>query len=50
MQAADTAFMRNVSLLKDIETAEKSQKTQIPPEVVSLETPYWTSVEEYTHK
>ncbi|XP_044611039.1 centrosomal protein 15 isoform X1 [Equus asinus] len=41
MQAAETAFKRNLSLLKDIEAAEKSLQTRIhpapPPEVVSLE-------------
>ncbi|XP_014648916.1 PREDICTED: uncharacterized protein C3orf14 homolog isoform X1 [Ceratotherium simum simum] len=41
MQAAETAFKRNLSLLKDIEAAEKSLQTRIhpppPPEVASLE-------------
>ncbi|XP_003363157.1 centrosomal protein 15 isoform X2 [Equus przewalskii] len=54
MQAAETAFKRNLSLLKDIEAAEKSLQTRIhpapPPEVVSLETLYWASVEEYIPK
>ncbi|XP_007529227.1 centrosomal protein 15 kDa isoform X1 [Erinaceus europaeus] len=50
IQAAEVAFERNRSLLKDIEAAERSLKTRIhpllPPEVVSLETLYWASVEE----
>ncbi|XP_047386164.1 uncharacterized protein C3orf14 homolog [Sciurus carolinensis] len=50
-KAADNAFKRNLSLLKDIEAAEKSLQTRIHPdprpEVVSLETRYWASVEEY---
>ncbi|XP_019482053.1 PREDICTED: uncharacterized protein C3orf14-like isoform X2 [Hipposideros armiger] len=54
IQAAETAFKRNLSLLKDIEAAEKSLQTRIhllpPPEVVSLETLYWASVEEYIPK
>ncbi|XP_002713328.1 centrosomal protein 15 [Oryctolagus cuniculus] len=54
VQAAETAFKRNRSLLKDIETAEKSLQTRIHPlprpEVVSLETRYWASVEEYIPK
>ncbi|XP_014409332.2 uncharacterized protein C3orf14 homolog isoform X1 [Camelus ferus] len=54
MQAAETAFKRNLSLLKDIEAAEKSLQTRIQPlprpEVVSLETLYWASVEEYIPK
>ncbi|XP_014648926.1 PREDICTED: uncharacterized protein C3orf14 homolog isoform X2 [Ceratotherium simum simum] len=54
MQAAETAFKRNLSLLKDIEAAEKSLQTRIhpppPPEVASLETLYWASVEEYIPK
>ncbi|XP_059246066.1 centrosomal protein 15 kDa isoform X1 [Mustela nigripes] len=41
MQAAETAFKRNLSLLMDIEAAEKSLQTRIhpipSPEVVSLE-------------
>ncbi|XP_060058981.1 centrosomal protein 15 kDa isoform X2 [Erinaceus europaeus] len=41
IQAAEVAFERNRSLLKDIEAAERSLKTRIhpllPPEVVSLE-------------
>ncbi|XP_057562623.1 uncharacterized protein C3orf14 homolog isoform X1 [Hippopotamus amphibius kiboko] len=54
MQAAETALQRNLSLLKDIEAAEMSLQTQIhpvpPPEVASLETLYWASVEEYIPK
>ncbi|KAM7063912.1 centrosomal protein 15 isoform 1-T7 [Molossus nigricans] len=54
IQAAETAFKRNLSLLKDIEAAEKSLQTRIhplpPPEVVSLETLYWASVEDYLPK
>uniref|UniRef100_A0A8C9QIL7 Chromosome 3 open reading frame 14 n=1 Tax=Spermophilus dauricus TaxID=99837 RepID=A0A8C9QIL7_SPEDA len=54
LQAAETAFKRNLSLLKDIEAAEKSLQTRIHPdprpEVVSLETRYWASVEEYIPK
>ncbi|XP_062940536.1 centrosomal protein 15 [Cynocephalus volans] len=54
LQAAEIAFKRNLSLLKDIEAAEKSLQTRIHPlprsEVVSLETRYWTSVEEYIPK
>ncbi|KAK2505511.1 hypothetical protein MC885_015976 [Smutsia gigantea] len=54
MQAAETAFKRNLSLLKDIEAAEQSLRTRshpLPlPEVVSLETLYWASVEEYIPK
>ncbi|XP_014920745.1 centrosomal protein 15 isoform X1 [Herpailurus yagouaroundi] len=54
IQAAQTALKRNLSLLKDIEAAEKSLQTRshpIPsPEVVSLETLYWASVEEYIPK
>uniref|UniRef100_A0A8D1Y6E2 Uncharacterized protein n=1 Tax=Sus scrofa TaxID=9823 RepID=A0A8D1Y6E2_PIG len=53
-QAAENAFKRNLSLLKDIEAAEESLQTRIhalpPPEVVSLETLYWSSVEEYIPK
>lgn len=52
--AAETAFKRNLSLLKDIEAAEKSLQTRLhlpaPPELVSLETLYWASVEEYIPK
>uniref|UniRef100_A0A8C7AWG9 Centrosomal protein 15 n=1 Tax=Neovison vison TaxID=452646 RepID=A0A8C7AWG9_NEOVI len=54
MQAAETAFKRNLSLLIDIEAAENSLQTRIhpipSPEVVSLETLYWASVEEYIPK
>ncbi|XP_029773809.1 uncharacterized protein C3orf14 homolog [Suricata suricatta] len=54
IQAAEIAFKRNLSLLEDIEAAEKSLQTRshkIPsPEVVSLETLYWASVEEYIPK
>ncbi|XP_037347978.1 uncharacterized protein C3orf14 homolog [Talpa occidentalis] len=54
IQAAESAFERNLCLLKDIETAEKSLQTRIhpllPPEVISLETLYWASVEEYIPK
>ncbi|XP_069329861.1 centrosomal protein 15 [Eulemur rufifrons] len=54
LQAAETAFKRNLSLLKDIEAAEKSLETRIHPiprpEVVSLETRYWASVEEHIPK
>ncbi|EHB06784.1 hypothetical protein GW7_02267 [Heterocephalus glaber] len=54
LQAAETAFQRNLSLLKDIEAAEKSLQSKIrphpPPEVVSLETRYWASVEKYIPK
>ncbi|XP_032706095.1 uncharacterized protein C3orf14-like [Lontra canadensis] len=54
MQAAETAFKRNLSLLMDLEAAEKSLQTRIrpipSPEVVSLETLYWASVEEYIPK
>ncbi|XP_076984918.1 centrosomal protein 15 [Tamandua tetradactyla] len=50
MQAAETAYKRNLSLLNDLEAAEKSLQTRIHPppqhEVVSLETRYWASVEE----
>ncbi|CAI9159548.1 unnamed protein product [Rangifer tarandus platyrhynchus] len=53
-QAANAALQRNVSLLKDIEAAEKSLQTRIhpvlPPEVAALETLYWASVEEYIPK
>ncbi|CAK6435456.1 unnamed protein product [Pipistrellus nathusii] len=53
-QAAEAAFKRNLSLLKDIEAAEKSLQIRshpLPlPEVVSLETLYWASVEEYIPK
>ncbi|XP_036286558.1 uncharacterized protein C3orf14 homolog [Pipistrellus kuhlii] len=53
-QAAEAAFKRNLSLLKDIEAAEKSLQIRShplpPPEVVSLETLYWASVEEYIPK
>ncbi|KAM6176846.1 centrosomal protein 15 [Erethizon dorsatum] len=52
--AAETAFKRNLSLLKDIKAAEKSLQSKIhphpPPEVVSLEARYWASVEEYIPK
>ncbi|XP_012925118.1 uncharacterized protein C3orf14-like [Heterocephalus glaber] len=52
--SAETAFQRNLSLLRDIEAAEKSLQSKIhphpPPEVVSLETRYWASVEEYIPK
>ncbi|VCX41541.1 unnamed protein product, partial [Gulo gulo] len=54
MQAAETAFKRNLSLLMDIEASEKSLQTRIhpipSPDVVSLETLYWASVEEYIPK
>ncbi|KAG8523890.1 putative protein C3orf14 [Galemys pyrenaicus] len=54
IEKAETAFERNLCLLKDIETAEKSLQTRIhpilPPEVISLETLYWASVEEYIPK
>ncbi|XP_004676074.1 PREDICTED: uncharacterized protein C3orf14 homolog [Condylura cristata] len=54
IQAAETAFQRNLCLLKDIETAEKSLQAKInpllPPEVISLETLYWASIEEYIPK
>ncbi|XP_075854954.1 centrosomal protein 15 [Microcebus murinus] len=54
LKAAETAFKRNLSLLKDIEAAEKSLETRIHPiprpEVVSLETRYWASVEEHIPK
>ncbi|XP_023560761.1 uncharacterized protein C3orf14 homolog isoform X2 [Octodon degus] len=48
-QQAETAFKRNLSLLKDIEAAEKSlqskMQSHLPPE-----TCYWASVEEYIPK
>ncbi|XP_006893925.1 PREDICTED: uncharacterized protein C3orf14 homolog [Elephantulus edwardii] len=51
IQAAKAAYKRNLSLLNDIEAAEKSLQTRsqsLPqPEMVSLETHYWESVEEY---
>ncbi|XP_005409102.1 PREDICTED: uncharacterized protein C3orf14 homolog [Chinchilla lanigera] len=54
LQAAEIAFKRNLSLLKDIEAAEKSLQSKIcshlPLEIVSLETRYWASVEEYIPK
>ncbi|XP_015413729.1 PREDICTED: uncharacterized protein C3orf14 homolog [Myotis davidii] len=54
IQAAEAAFKRNLRLLKDIEAAEKSLQTRShplpPPEVVSLETLYWASVEDYIPK
>lgn len=54
IQAAEAAFERNLSLLKDIERAEKFLQARIqpfpPPAVVSLETLYWASVEEYIPK
>ncbi|KAM4883162.1 centrosomal protein 15 isoform 1-T3 [Thomomys bottae] len=54
LQAAETAFKRNHSLLKDIEAAEKFLQTRIHqqplPELLSLETRYWASVEEYIPK
>ncbi|XP_054451800.1 centrosomal protein 15 [Pteronotus mesoamericanus] len=54
IQASETAFKRNLNLLKDIEAAEKLIEAQIhpflPPEVTSLETLYWASVEEYIPK
>ncbi|KAM8758326.1 centrosomal protein 15 isoform 1-T3 [Rhynchonycteris naso] len=54
IQAAETAFKRNLSLLKDMEATEKSLQTRIHPrplpEVASLETLYWASVEEYIPK
>ncbi|XP_066208170.1 centrosomal protein 15 isoform X2 [Saccopteryx leptura] len=54
IQAAETAFKRNLSLLKDMEATEKSLQTQTHPrplpEVASLETLYWASVEEYIPK
>ncbi|XP_006158097.1 uncharacterized protein C3orf14 homolog isoform X1 [Tupaia chinensis] len=54
LQAAETALKRNLDLLKDIEAAAKSLQTKIHPlpcpEVVSLETRYWASVEEYIPK
>ncbi|XP_055985031.1 centrosomal protein 15 kDa [Sorex fumeus] len=54
VKAAETAFERNLNLLKDIDVAEKSLQTRIhssiPPEVVSLETLYWASVKEYIPK
>lgn len=54
IQTAEAAFERNLCLLRDIEAAEKSLQIRIhsylPPEVVSLETLYWTSVEDYIPK
>ncbi|XP_037703409.1 uncharacterized protein C3orf14-like [Choloepus didactylus] len=54
MQATETAYNRNLSLVNVIEAAEKSLQTRIhplsQPEVVSLETHYWASVEEYIPK
>ncbi|KAM9185801.1 centrosomal protein 15 isoform 1-T2 [Dugong dugon] len=54
IQAAKAAYKRNLSLLSDIEAAEKSLQTRIHPlprpEVVSLEARYWASVEEYIPK
>lgn len=54
IQAAEAAFKRNLSLLKDIEATEKSLQIRShplpPPEMVSLETLYWASVEEYIPK
>ncbi|XP_037697307.1 uncharacterized protein C3orf14-like [Choloepus didactylus] len=54
MQAAETAYKRNVNILNDIEAAEKSLQPRIhplsQPEVVSLKTRYWASVEEYIPK
>lgn len=48
-QTVETAFKRNLSLLKDIDAAEKSLQTQIHPlplpKVISLEILYWASVE-----
>ncbi|XP_058144884.1 centrosomal protein 15 isoform X2 [Dasypus novemcinctus] len=49
MQAAETAYKRNLSLLNDIEAAEKSLQTRIHP-LPQPETHYWASVEEYIPK
>lgn len=50
LPTAENALKRNHSLLQDIEAAEKSFQTRIKPhpqpEVLSLETCYWASVEE----
>ncbi|XP_058534576.1 centrosomal protein 15 kDa isoform X2 [Ochotona princeps] len=54
LQAMETALKRNHSLLKDVEAAEKSLQARLRsppcPELVSLETRYWASVEEYIPK
>ncbi|KAM5280082.1 centrosomal protein 15 [Ctenodactylus gundi] len=54
LQAAEAAFKRNLSLLKDIEATEKSFQTRIHspprPEEVFLQTRYWASVKEYVPK
>ncbi|XP_041518673.1 uncharacterized protein C3orf14 homolog [Microtus oregoni] len=54
LQATETALKRNVSLLQDIEAAEKSLKASLKPHpqpaVQSLETRYWASVEEHVPK
>ncbi|XP_004702466.2 uncharacterized protein C3orf14 homolog isoform X2 [Echinops telfairi] len=54
LQSMETAYKRNISLLNEIEAAERSLQTRNhpfpPPEVASLEARYWASVEEYIPK
>ncbi|XP_059130205.1 centrosomal protein 15 kDa isoform X1 [Peromyscus eremicus] len=54
LQATETASKRNLSLLQDIEAAEKSLQARLKPRpqpaVRSLETRYWASVEEHVPK
>ncbi|XP_052590091.1 uncharacterized protein C3orf14 homolog isoform X2 [Peromyscus californicus insignis] len=54
LQATETASKRNLSLLQDIEAAEKSLQARLKPRpqpaVCSLETRYWASVEEHVPK
>lgn len=54
LQATETASKRNLSLLQDIEAAEKSLQARLQPRpqpaVHSLETRYWASVEEHVPK
>lgn len=54
LQATETASKRNLTLLQDIDAAEKSLQTRLTPQphpvVLSLETHYWASVEEHVPK
>ncbi|XP_050995681.1 uncharacterized protein C3orf14 homolog isoform X2 [Acomys russatus] len=54
LQASETASKRNLTLLQDIDAAEKSLQTRLNPHlhpaVLSLETRYWASVEEHVPK
>lgn len=54
LQATETACRRNLRLLQDMDVAEKAFQTKLTahpqPEMLSLETRYWASVEEHVPK